>query len=87
MVALLRLAKDKGVSRVFVHAFTDGRDTSPTSGLGFVADLEAAMAEIGVGRIATVSGRSTGRPWTSGAAPAAWNPHIRGADLVSPAST
>ena len=55
--ALLRLARAEGVERVHVHAFMDGRDTSPTAGLGYIADLERAMGEIGVGRIATVSGR------------------------------
>jgi 2,3-bisphosphoglycerate-independent phosphoglycerate mutase len=57
--ALLRLAKARGLppERVVVHAFTDGRDTSPLSGLGFITELERAMAEIGVGRIGTVSGR------------------------------
>jgi len=55
--ALLRLAHAEGVRRVYVHAFTDGRDTSPTGGLGFIADLERAMGESGVGRIATISGR------------------------------
>ena len=40
-----------------MHAFTDGRDTAPDSGLGFLRELERAMAEIGVGRVGTVSGR------------------------------
>ena len=53
----LRLCKEKGLSRVFLHAFTDGRDTSPNSGLEYVRQIEAKMAEIGVGKIATVSGR------------------------------
>jgi 2,3-bisphosphoglycerate-independent phosphoglycerate mutase len=43
--------------RVFLHAFTDGRDTSPNSGLGYVRQVEAKMKELGVGRIATVIGR------------------------------
>ncbi|MBW8381897.1 MAG: 2,3-bisphosphoglycerate-independent phosphoglycerate mutase, partial [Youngiibacter sp.] len=55
--ALVKLAKDKGLDRVYVHAFMDGRDVSPTSGAGFVRELEAAMAEIGAGKIATISGR------------------------------
>ena len=56
--ALLKLAHDQGVTsnKVFFHAFTDGRDTAPTSGRGFVAELEAQLKEWG-GRIATVSGR------------------------------
>ena len=57
LYGLLRIAKDAGVERVFVHAFTDGRDTGPFSGEGFLRDAEAAMASIGVGRIASVSGR------------------------------
>ncbi|NDV19777.1 2,3-bisphosphoglycerate-independent phosphoglycerate mutase [Pseudodesulfovibrio sp. JC047] len=55
--AALRVAKEQGVPEVFVHAFMDGRDTSPTSGLGYMRQLIAAMDEIGIGRIATVSGR------------------------------
>ncbi|HRK30571.1 MAG TPA: 2,3-bisphosphoglycerate-independent phosphoglycerate mutase [Tepidisphaeraceae bacterium] len=53
----LALAKRRGLARVFFHAFTDGRDTSPNSGLGFLRQIEAKMAEIGVGTVATVSGR------------------------------
>ena len=53
----LTLAKAHGLTKVFLHAFTDGRDTSPHSGLGYIAQVEAKMAEIGVGRIASVSGR------------------------------
>ncbi len=57
--ALLRLAKARGLpaDRVVVHAFTDGRDTSPHGGIDYLRGLEQAMAEIGVGRIGTVSGR------------------------------
>ena len=55
--ALLTTARDAGLKRVAVHAFTDGRDTSPTSGERFIADLERDLAAIGVGRLATVTGR------------------------------
>ena len=55
--ALLRAAKMRGAERVFVHAFLDGRDTLPTSGAGYLEALERAMQEIGVGKLATVSGR------------------------------
>lgn len=55
--ALLELAKKHGLARVFVHAILDGRDTPYESGLGFMADLEKHMAEIGVGKIASLSGR------------------------------
>lgn len=55
----LELCKRRGLGgeRVFLHAFTDGRDTSPNSGLGYLQQIEAKMLEIGVGRVATVSGR------------------------------
>jgi 2,3-bisphosphoglycerate-independent phosphoglycerate mutase len=55
--ALLRMARENKVERVFVHCFTDGRDTPPESGLGFLQQLEQKMREVGVGRIASVSGR------------------------------
>jgi 2,3-bisphosphoglycerate-independent phosphoglycerate mutase len=55
--ALLKLARDRGLTRVFVHPFTDGRDTPPDSARGFVRHLEAYLAELGTGAIATVSGR------------------------------
>jgi len=57
LVALVRLAARSGLERIAIHAFTDGRDTSPTSGLGFLQDLQLSLDEIGTGRIATVSGR------------------------------
>jgi 2,3-bisphosphoglycerate-independent phosphoglycerate mutase len=57
LYALLRTAKEFGVERVFVHAFMDGRDTLPTSGAGYIAALEQKMREIGVGKVASVSGR------------------------------
>jgi 2,3-bisphosphoglycerate-independent phosphoglycerate mutase len=53
----LEMCRRKGLGRVFLHAFTDGRDTSPNSGLGYVRQIEARMKEIGVGHVATVSGR------------------------------
>ena len=57
LYGLLELAKKNGLSKVFVHAFLDGRDTPPASGKDFVAQLEEKMAEIGVGKIASLSGR------------------------------
>jgi 2,3-bisphosphoglycerate-independent phosphoglycerate mutase len=57
LYALLRMAKQQGVANVWVHAFLDGRDTLPTSGLGYLEELEQQFREIGVGRIASVSGR------------------------------
>jgi 2,3-bisphosphoglycerate-independent phosphoglycerate mutase len=53
---LCRIAADKGLSNVFVHAFTDGRDTDPKSGLGFLSELQETMAA-STGQIASVTGR------------------------------
>jgi 2,3-bisphosphoglycerate-independent phosphoglycerate mutase len=55
--ALLEMAAAKGLARVCVHAFLDGRDTPPRSGAGHIRRLEEAMARLGVGSIATVCGR------------------------------
>lgn len=57
LYALLAMAKQQGLERVFVHAFLDGRDTPPDSAAGYLEQLEAKMREIGVGQIASVSGR------------------------------
>ena len=57
LYGLLRLAAEAGLERVHIHAFTDGRDTPPKSGLGYIEAVEAQCAQIGVGAIATVSGR------------------------------
>lgn len=54
---LLKLAKDAGLTKVYVHAFMDGRDVPPSSGKDFIVEIEKYMKEIGVGKIATVSGR------------------------------
>ncbi len=54
---LLEMAKRSGVTNVFVHCLMDGRDVPPSSGKDFVAQLQEKMAEIGVGRVATVMGR------------------------------
>jgi len=57
LYALLEMAKARGASRVFVHAFLDGRDVPPESGLGFVEDLETFLNDLGVGTVASVMGR------------------------------
>jgi 2,3-bisphosphoglycerate-independent phosphoglycerate mutase len=57
LYALLRMAKHEGVGHVRVHAFMDGRDTPPESGVDYVREMEHQMRTIGVGRIATVAGR------------------------------
>jgi 2,3-bisphosphoglycerate-independent phosphoglycerate mutase len=55
--ACLELARREGVARAFVHAFMDGRDTPPKSGLGYLATVEKRLAERRYGKVATVTGR------------------------------
>lgn len=55
--ALVRILADEGVRDICIHAFLDGRDTPPRSGLGYIRTLEDSLAKMGAGRIATVSGR------------------------------
>lgn len=57
LFALLRMARENKVTRVFVHCFMDGRDTPPNSGIDYLRQLEQKMREYGVGQIATVDGR------------------------------
>ena len=57
LYALLRTARQQGLSRVYVHAFMDGRDTMPTSGLGYLEQLQAQFVELGIGKLASISGR------------------------------
>jgi 2,3-bisphosphoglycerate-independent phosphoglycerate mutase len=58
LYGILRQAKEDGLAgRVFVHGFTDGRDTPPQSGLEYVRQVEAQIRQIGAGRIATICGR------------------------------
>ena len=57
LFALLQMAKDKGLTKVYIHCFLDGRDVSPTSGKGFVQALADKCAALGVGKISTVMGR------------------------------
>jgi 2,3-bisphosphoglycerate-independent phosphoglycerate mutase len=57
LYALLELARQQGVKEVFIHCLLDGRDTPPKSGAEYIAQLEAKIAEIGTGKIATVMGR------------------------------
>ena len=57
LFALLKMAKERGLEKVYIHAFLDGRDVSPTSGVDYVAQTVEKCREIGVGKIATVMGR------------------------------
>ncbi|MCX6763155.1 MAG: 2,3-bisphosphoglycerate-independent phosphoglycerate mutase [Candidatus Moranbacteria bacterium] len=60
LYALLNLAKKQGVQKLFLHIFTDGRDSSPTSGAGVIRELQEKLKEIGLGKIATLGGRNFG---------------------------
>ena len=55
--ALVEMARRNGVTNLYVHAITDGRDTSPAGGAGYVASLERVLSGAGLGRIASISGR------------------------------
>jgi 2,3-bisphosphoglycerate-independent phosphoglycerate mutase len=57
LYALLKMAKEHGLERVFIHCFLDGRDTPPSSGADYIAQLQRKIAEIGCGEIATLVGR------------------------------
>lgn len=57
LYGLVELARRNDMKKVFVHAFTDGRDSPPNSGAGYIEDIEKRMAQIGVGKIASVMGR------------------------------
>ncbi|GED33237.1 2,3-bisphosphoglycerate-independent phosphoglycerate mutase [Brevibacillus centrosporus] len=57
LFAILEMAKKQNFEQVYIHGFLDGRDVSPDSAVGYIEDLQAKIAEIGVGKIATVQGR------------------------------
>ncbi len=57
LYALLEMAKAQGLTDVFVHCFTDGRDTRPDSGIEYIEQVEKKLGELGIGKIASVSGR------------------------------
>ena len=58
--AMVKMAHDRGIRRVYLHCFLDGRDVAPTSGAGYVRQLRDYCAELGTGRIATLQGRFYG---------------------------
>ena len=57
LYALLKMSKAQGLTHVFVHCFTDGRDTGPKSGVEYIEQVEKKLGELGIGKIASVSGR------------------------------
>ena len=57
LYAILEMAEKEGLGSVQIHAFTDGRDTDPKSGINYVKELEAEIKKIGVGKISTITGR------------------------------
>ncbi len=54
---LLHIFKEEGIRKIYLHVFTDGRDTDPYSGKGFVEELETYLKELGIGKIASIVGR------------------------------
>ncbi|MGI8643289.1 MAG: 2,3-bisphosphoglycerate-independent phosphoglycerate mutase, partial [Thermomicrobiales bacterium] len=87
--ALLEMARAHNLDRVLVHAITDGRDTSPTGGKTYLQTLEATMARLGVGQIATVSGRyfAMDRDHRWDRTEQAYNVIVRGEGPTAPAAT
>ena len=57
LYGLLELARQNDMRDVYLHAFTDGRDSPPTSGAGYLAEIEKKMAEVGIGQVASITGR------------------------------
>lgn len=57
LYALLKMAKERGLDEAYIHCFMDGRDTSPTSGVGFMRELQEEINKLGFGKIASISGR------------------------------
>jgi len=57
LLALLKMAADHGLTEVYIHAFMDGRDTPPASGVDYISQLQHELVWIGTGRLATISGR------------------------------
>lgn len=57
LLALIEVAREKGIEKVYIHAFMDGRDVDPHAGPTYLKTLEEKLVEVGVGKIATVSGR------------------------------
>lgn len=55
--ALINMAREKAITKVYIHCFLDGRDVAPNSGIGYIKALEEFLAQSGVGKIATVMGR------------------------------
>ena len=56
-LALAEMAKRQGLEKVYLHCFMDGRDVAPTSGKGYIEQVQAKLKELGVGKIATIIGR------------------------------
>ena len=87
--AILKLAKDKGLNRVYIHAFLDGRDVPPSSAKEYILNIEDYMKEIGVGEIATISGRyyamDRDKRWER--VELAYNALVRGTGEISNSST
>ncbi len=55
--AVIKIAKERGVKELYIHCFTDGRDTPPTAGISYITDMQNFLSEIKYGKIATIIGR------------------------------
>lgn len=86
LLALVATAAEKGVEKIFIHAFMDGRDTPPSSGAGYMDDLVAGLTKIGRGAVATISGRyyamDRDNRWQR--VKLAWNALVAGEGVVAP---
>jgi 2,3-bisphosphoglycerate-independent phosphoglycerate mutase len=86
LIGLLEMAARQGLKKVYIHAFLDGRDTPPASGKHYLEKLEAELERIGVGRIATLSGRyyamDRDNRWER--VELAWRALVQGKGVVSP---
>jgi 2,3-bisphosphoglycerate-independent phosphoglycerate mutase len=82
---MLLMAKDKGLKEVYLHAFMDGRDTSPTSGIGFIKDILQFMSDNNIGILASISGRyySMDRDKRYERTELSYNMLVNGSEIVS----
>src|SRR5713101_5536274 len=87
LLALLRMARENHVERVFVHAFMDGRDTPPNSGVEYVRSLEQKLREYGAGRMATLCGAATSAAPPTSLSSRWSSPKARAARRAAPSAT
>ncbi len=86
LLALVAVAAERGVENIFIHAFMDGRDTPPSSGIDYMTKLVAGLARIGRGEVATISGRyyAMDRDNRWDRVKLAWDAMVAGQGIVAP---